>query len=411
MTILIQENLRTGGDPSGCAEFVALGEELAKLNHPACPDVNWPRVEQLSINLFREHGVELQSTAAFVLARAQLHGLDGMGDGLCLLNRLLIQEWERLWPPALPVRLEILAWLFTQMQPLLRRQEPSVAQLPVLCGLDDELSKLSDRLEEQGQVPLMPLQALRKQLHGAMQRLGRDSIPTVEATVPMQESADEVNPALCKPVGAKGRSRPGTSPAVVVLKLDAAEPRPSAASERKGRTLWPWLLVLLILLSLTGLFWWWTGASPAAAISRTLLAPALPATLTSVPLAAAEPIRLDNLVLFPPGRAELKPESTKVLINSLISIKAQPGWLIVITGHSDTSGNPERNLQLSRERAAAVKGWMQMMGDIPDGCFVVQGRGASQPIAGNDTESGRRANRRVDIQLVPSAGACVLPVH
>lgn len=127
------------------------------------------------------------------------------------------------------------------------------------------------------------------------------------------------------------------------------------------------------------------------------------------PAGAAIPVRLDSLSLFSTGSAELKAESTKVLINALVGIKAQPGWLIVITGHTDITGNADHNLQLSRDRAAAVRDWMQGMGDIPDSCFAVQGFGASQPIVSNDTETGRAANRRVDIRLVPEAGACVFP--
>jgi hypothetical protein len=50
---------------------------------------------------------------------------------------------------------------------------------------------------------------------------------------------------------------------------------------------------------------------------------------------------------------------------------------------------------------------MQRMGEIPDSCFAVQGFGAAQPVASNDTENGRAANRRVDIRLVPEVGACV----
>lgn len=61
-------------------------------------------------------------------------------------------------------------------------------------------------------------------------------------------------------------------------------------------------------------------------------------------------------------------------------------------------------------RAAAVREWMQRMGDLPDSCFAVQGFGKSQPIASNDTEAGRKANRRVDIRLVPEAGACAFPL-
>lgn len=127
-------------------------------------------------------------------------------------------------------------------------------------------------------------------------------------------------------------------------------------------------------------------------------------TPANVPMPAA--VRLDSLSLFASGSAELKPGSTKVLVNALVDIKAQPGWLIVISGHTDATGDVQRNLQLSRARAAAVRDWMQRMGDIPDSCFAVQGFGASQPLGSNDTPDGRAANRRVDIRLLPERGAC-----
>jgi outer membrane protein OmpA-like peptidoglycan-associated protein len=121
---------------------------------------------------------------------------------------------------------------------------------------------------------------------------------------------------------------------------------------------------------------------------------------------APEPVRLDTLSLFHTGSAELKADSTQILINALVDIKARPGWLIVVTGHTDATGSAQQNLRLSRDRAASVRDWMQRMGGIPGSCFAVQGFGATQPIASNDTEQGRRANRRVDIRLVPEEGAC-----
>lgn len=127
------------------------------------------------------------------------------------------------------------------------------------------------------------------------------------------------------------------------------------------------------------------------------------------PTRIPDPVRLDSLSLFASGSAELKSGSTKVLLNALVDIKAQPGWLIVIAGHTDATGDARRNLALSRARAGAVRDWMQRMGDIPDSCFAVQGFGADQPIDSNDTPEGRAANRRVDIRLVPESGACALP--
>lgn len=120
-------------------------------------------------------------------------------------------------------------------------------------------------------------------------------------------------------------------------------------------------------------------------------------------------VRLDSLSLFDSGKAALKTGSTKMLVNSLVGIKAKPGWLIVVAGHTDNTGNPQLNQTLSQQRAEAVRDWMRDTGDVPESCFAVQGYGASRPLATNDTPEGRAANRRVEISLVPQADACQVP--
>ena len=120
-------------------------------------------------------------------------------------------------------------------------------------------------------------------------------------------------------------------------------------------------------------------------------------------------IRLDSLSLFDSGKAALNQGSTKTLVNSLVGIKAKPGWLIVVSGHTDNTGNSALNQTLSMTRAAAVRDWMRDTGDVPESCFAVQGYGAGRPVAPNDTAEGRALNRRVEISLVPQADACRMP--
>ncbi|EBR1500668.1 OmpA family protein [Salmonella enterica] len=120
-------------------------------------------------------------------------------------------------------------------------------------------------------------------------------------------------------------------------------------------------------------------------------------------------VRLDSMSLFDSGKSVLKPGSTKMLVNSLLGIKARPGWLIVVSGHTDNTGSVQLNQTLSLQRAEAVRNWMRDTGDVPESCFAVQGYGESRPIASNDTPDGRAHNRRVEISLVPQADACRLP--
>lgn len=117
-------------------------------------------------------------------------------------------------------------------------------------------------------------------------------------------------------------------------------------------------------------------------------------------------VRLDSMSLFDSGKAVLRNGSTKMLVTSLVDIKARPGWLIVVSGHTDNTGNAQLNQALSLKRAEAVRDWMRDTGDVPESCFAVQGYGASRPVASNDSPEGRAQNRRVDISLMPQADAC-----
>jgi type VI secretion system protein VasL len=370
MTTLYEMHIRLGGDPRGHDDFRALHHELAKLDHPACPDMDWARVEELCLRLFEQNGAELQTVATFTLARSHRYGLAGMTEGLALVTTLIAQ-WPLLWPSPASARLDILAWLFAQLQPQVRALQWGAACPSTLARLHAELEGLEEKLSRLAPGPVVTLQALQAQVANLMQRLQRSTAPALT----VQQPAWALAPACVMPAALPP---PPQQPYVIVLERPVKRHRP-------GR----WLLAAVAGLAFAGGLGWqqWTAVQE----SRR----ALP-----------QPRQLDSLGLFEAGSAEFKPGSTKVLVNALVGIKAQPGWLIVIAGHADPSGDVSKNLELSRARARAVRDWMQGMSDIPDSCFAIQGFAASQPLASNDTESGRAANRRVDIRLVPQQGAC-----
>lgn len=372
MTALFEMRVRLGGDPGNFDEFKVLHDELAKLNHPACPDVDWAKVEGLSLRLFELNGVELQTAVAFVLARSYRTGVTGLTEGVALLAALS-DEWPRLWPVQASARIDLIAWLFTQLHPLVRMVEWGRSSSAALGEVIGELNRLEHCLERLGHAPMVTLQVFRNQLASLLQRMSESRVAAMP--LPLRSWATIAQPSIT-PQNAAVVPAPSTYTLVV---------EPAA----QKRAVWPWVPVWVVMIALMGWLGWQAWPSRQA--------DALP---------APDPIQLDSLSLFDPGSAELKPGSTKLLINALVAIKAQPGWLIVISGHADAQGDAARNLDLSRARASAVRDWMQRMGDIPDSCFAVQGVAASQPLGSNDTLNGRAENRRVDIRLVPQRHAC-----
>ncbi|WP_392433390.1 OmpA family protein [Yersinia sp. HM-2024] len=134
-----------------------------------------------------------------------------------------------------------------------------------------------------------------------------------------------------------------------------------------------------------------------------------PSALAPMDEQAPKTVRLDSLSLFDVGKFQLKSGSTKMLVDALFNIRAKPGWLIVVAGHTDITGDAQSNQILSLKRAEALRDWMLSTSDVSPTCFAVQGYGATRPIASNDTAEGRMANRRVEISLVPQADACQVP--
>ncbi|WP_330211354.1 type VI secretion system ImpA family N-terminal domain-containing protein [Pseudomonas sp. AM4(2022)] len=242
MTALLERPLRVGGDPSGLREFALLRNELAKLAHPACPDVDWAQVEQLSLTLFEKNGADLQTTACFALACSHLRGLEGMAQGVEMIDALCRADGS-VWPPKVSARLDILGWLFGQWQRVLRSLEIPRSALAALANMDKKLEGLARLLVSQRHEPPVMLQALRQQLGGLMQRLARRTEPDGRSPV------TSPTPAL-----------PPSVPVVIVPIEPSPEGPPEclpAGAQVRKRTLYWWLLGVGAVIALTCGGWWW----------------------------------------------------------------------------------------------------------------------------------------------------------
>jgi outer membrane protein OmpA-like peptidoglycan-associated protein len=66
-----------------------------------------------------------------------------------------------------------------------------------------------------------------------------------------------------------------------------------------------------------------------------------------------------------------------------------------VAGYSDNVGGDQQNLLLSKKRAESVRAFLVRTG-VPADSLTAQGYGDARPVASNDTESGRFANRRIE---------------
>ena len=105
-------------------------------------------------------------------------------------------------------------------------------------------------------------------------------------------------------------------------------------------------------------------------------------------------------IFFDKDRAAIRYGTADQLQRVAEEIKKNPYiGLIELHGHTDNTGDTDRNQKLSEARARSVAAFLANYG-VPMDQIKVVAHGADRPLAANDNEAGRQLNRRVEIVLV-----------
>ena len=107
---------------------------------------------------------------------------------------------------------------------------------------------------------------------------------------------------------------------------------------------------------------------------------------------------------FPVGKSSIDPKFFIYLSKIQQAIDLFPNAKITIAGHTDSYGSDAANLNLSRDRAEAVRNYLLKTMTIDPGKIEAIGYGESKPIATNETEEGRAKNRRIEVVIQPNLG-------
>jgi len=103
-------------------------------------------------------------------------------------------------------------------------------------------------------------------------------------------------------------------------------------------------------------------------------------------------------VLFATGRADLTPGAWERVDRLARFLQRYPNRTVRVEGYADSTGSSDFNLRLSERRAEAVRDALLSRG-VTSSRVTAQGFGEARPVASNSTDSGRQANRRVEIVI------------
>ena len=110
------------------------------------------------------------------------------------------------------------------------------------------------------------------------------------------------------------------------------------------------------------------------------------------------PIVLEGIT-FASGKYDITPESEVVLQKALKTMTTYPDIEVEISGYTDNIGSASLNLNLSQNRAAAVKSWLVNHG-VNETRIIAKGYGSENPMVPNDSPEHRRKNRRIEFKRI-----------
>ena len=104
-------------------------------------------------------------------------------------------------------------------------------------------------------------------------------------------------------------------------------------------------------------------------------------------------------VHFRPGSDELSANARRILQSVATTLRKHNRMRVEIAGHTDSTGPVEINNELSLQRARTASQFLIGLG-VSKEALTTRGYAANQPVASNDTEAGRLANRRVEMRFI-----------
>jgi outer membrane protein OmpA-like peptidoglycan-associated protein len=111
-------------------------------------------------------------------------------------------------------------------------------------------------------------------------------------------------------------------------------------------------------------------------------------------------LNMPSSITFALNSSDLNAQFYNALDGVSMVLKEYNKTFIEVAGHTDSSGSDQYNQTLSQRRAQAVTGYLSSHG-VKNERLMSVGAGEGHPIASNDTEQGRAANRRVELTIVP----------
>ncbi len=112
-------------------------------------------------------------------------------------------------------------------------------------------------------------------------------------------------------------------------------------------------------------------------------------------------VKFDSGILFDFNSSALKSTAKENIAKLVETLNKEPDTEILVLGHTDNVGTLAANQKVSEARAASVKSYAVSQG-LKSGRVKTEGKNYAEPIASNDTDSGRAENRRVEIVIVAS---------
>ena len=103
---------------------------------------------------------------------------------------------------------------------------------------------------------------------------------------------------------------------------------------------------------------------------------------------------------FPPGKAQINAVNFGLLNKVISAIEQYPKSRVIISGHTDSKGNADKNLAPSIKRAANVQKFMHEIGGVSGDRTESMGFGETKPVASNNKRRGRALNRRIEVLIV-----------